>query len=231
MLKLVYAADLFRRPVLANSMFRDRAAQFRDRLQWDVSVDEHGYEFDQYDDLNPLFVILEDDNGEHLGSARLLPTTGRTMLNEHFRDLTGGVDIRSPLIWETTRFCVSPKLAGNGRMAVRGPAQIMWAGCEFALRSGVEFFTGVFNAQMLRVYKATGWAPEVLGTRSTPQGDICGGLWEVTPEIRDRLAARGALDGGPLSVQYFPAEDRFPPAAPLTSAEAFAATAGIVDLL
>jgi acyl homoserine lactone synthase len=209
MIKIVYAADLFRRPILAASMFRDRTLQFRERLGWDVATDDRGLEFDQYDDLNPIYVIIEGADGEHLGSGRIMPTTGRTMIAEHFSDLAGGVALSSPLIWEITRFCVSPRLSATGRDAVRAPAALMWAGCDLALRAGVEFCVGVFNAPMLRVYKAIGFAPEVLGSRMTAEGEICGGLWEITEQARDRLAERaGAFaTGGPC---YFPSSDRFP---------------------
>lgn len=209
MIKIVYAADLFRRPILAASMFRDRTLQFRERLGWNVATDDRGLEFDQYDDLNPIYVIIEGADGDHLGSGRIMPTTGRTMIAEHFSDLAGGVALSSPLIWEITRFCVSPRLSSVGRDALRAPAALMWAGCDLALRAGVEFCVGVFNAPMLRVYKAIGFSPEVLGSRMTPDGEICGGLWEITPEARDRLAERaGAFAaGGPC---YFPTADRFP---------------------
>lgn len=232
MLKLAYAADLFRRPHLAASMFRDRAIQFRDRLGWEVEVDEWGHEFDQYDDLNPIYVILTDDiDGSHLGSARLLPTTGRTMLKEHFSDLTDGVQIESPLIWETTRFCLSPALRGDRRASVRAPAAIMWAGCELALRAGVEFYVGVFNAQLERVYRLAGWKPEILGRRWTPEGEICAGLWEVTEEVRDALARRAGTADQPVKVEYFPTETKFPLARTMTTPEAFAATAEVARFL
>ena len=41
-------------------------------------------EIDQYDLLNPLYLILKDENGKHLGSCRALPTTGPTMIADHF---------------------------------------------------------------------------------------------------------------------------------------------------
>lgn len=208
MINVVYAADLFRRPALAESMFRDRAAQFYHRLGWEVKVDGRGLEFDQYDDLNPLYVIMEDEAGQHVGSGRLMPTTGRTMLKEHFSDLTDGVQIESSLIWETTRFCVSPRISNDRRLMMRVPAALLWAGCEIALRSGVEFYAGVFSAPMLRVYKAAGWMPEVLGRRWTKDGEICAGLWEVTPQVRDTLAARAASDDEPLKLSYLPDESR-----------------------
>ena len=65
-------------------MFRDRAAQFKDRLDWDVTVDENGWEVDEYDRLNPLYIIWENAEGRHGGSVRIMPTVGRTMTNEHF---------------------------------------------------------------------------------------------------------------------------------------------------
>ena len=90
MLRYVYADQLHLFPKLADSMFRDRAEQFKTRLKWDVSVDARGHEKDQYDALNPLYVIWEMPDGTHGGSMRFLPSTGRTMVNEHFTDILGG---------------------------------------------------------------------------------------------------------------------------------------------
>lgn len=231
MINVIYASDLYRLPSVAASMFRDRATQFKQRLGWAVEVDEYGHEFDAYDDLNPLYVIMQNERGEHVGSGRLMPTTGRTMLNDHFSDLAGGVSIQSPLIWETTRFCVSPRIAGDRRLALTTPAALLWAGCEIAMRSGIEFYAGVFAEPMLRVYKAAGWTPEVLGSRYTPEGTICAGLWEVTPETRDRLAERAGRYGRTPSLRFLPGESRFPAGSPITAANAFAVTSALASYL
>ena len=231
MINVIYAADLYRLPSVAASMFRDRAMQFKERLGWAVEVDEYGHEFDAYDDLNPLYVIMQNERGEHLGSGRLLPTTGRTMLNDHFADLTNGVTIQSPLIWETTRFCVSPRIVSDRKLSITTPAALLWAGCEIALRSGVEFYAGVFAEPMLRVYKAAGWTPEVLGSRYTPEGTICAGLWEVTTETRDRLADRAGRYGRTPGLRFLPDESRFPARSPLTAANAFAVTSALASYL
>jgi acyl homoserine lactone synthase len=209
MIKIVHAADLYRRPILAASMFRDRAGQFHDRLGWDaVHIDDLGLEFDEYDELNPVYVIAEDAKGEHCASARLLPMSGRTMLSEHFSDLTGGVNLESPLIWEVTRCCVSPRLQKGDPLLRRGPAALFWAGCDLALRSGVEFFVAIYFSQMQRVWKAGGFAPEVIGGPKTAEGEILCGLWEITPEFRDRLAVTAGL-AGETTIDYFPCEERF----------------------
>ncbi len=90
MLRYVYGNDLTHYPKLRDTMFRDRADQFKTRLNWAVDVDGNGQERDEYDDLNPLYVIWETPAGSHGGSMRLLPATGPTMVNDHFGHLTGG---------------------------------------------------------------------------------------------------------------------------------------------
>ena len=59
MLRYLYADQLNQFPRLKDEMFTHRADQFRTRLGWDVSVDARGHERDEYDDLNPLYVIWE----------------------------------------------------------------------------------------------------------------------------------------------------------------------------
>lgn len=209
MIKVVNAADLYRRPLLAASMFKDRAAQFKYRLGWDaVKLDDLGLEFDDYDTLNPIYVMVEDENGEHCGSGRMMPTTGRTMIAEHFSDLTGGVPISSPLIWEITRLCVSPRLDKADPFARRVPAALLYAGCDLALRSGVAFCVAVFFKPMLRVFRSAGFEPEVIGSRPSPEGEIMAGLWEITRESTDRLAERAGVDPT-VDLRYFPNEARF----------------------
>ena len=116
MIRFVYGDELHKYPYLKQTMFQDRADQFKRRLGWDVSVDLAGEERDQYDALNPLYIIWEGAGGRHGGSLRALPTVGRTMAAEHFLHLTDGVRIQSPLIWEVTRFCLAPD-AGPGSNA------------------------------------------------------------------------------------------------------------------
>ena len=72
MIKYIFGTDLWQFPELAQSMFRDRTIQFSERLKWDVYVDSKGYERDQYDLLNPIYVIVEDEDGRHAGSEVVL---------------------------------------------------------------------------------------------------------------------------------------------------------------
>lgn len=184
MLRFLYADQLPRHARLARSMFQDRALQFYHRHGWDVTVNAEGEERDEYDALNPLYVIWERPDGLHGGSARFLPTTGRTMVNDHFRHLIGGGTLASPFIWECTRFCLAPGGEG-GRIA---PA-LMLGGGELMRAFGLTHFVGVFDAPMIRAYRHMGAVPDVLGTAR----GISVGLWEHDPRTRDTLAARAGV--------------------------------------
>ena len=190
MFKLVYGDDLPDFPALSNDMFKDRRAQFHDEYGWDLDVDELGREIDQYDLMNPLYLILHDEQGRHLGSGRLMPTTGRTMIADHFSDLTDGVEITSPLIWEVTRVFIARRAQRDPRNA----AALMWAGCALGLKAGVAFLVGVTSSHMVRVFSTCGWPPEIIGRkRNERDGEIAACLWQVSPENCDRLAHRARL--------------------------------------
>ncbi len=173
MLRYVYAEDLTRFPRLRDSMFRDRADQFSKRLGWDVRVNAAGEERDEYDAMNPLYVIWEGADGCHGGSMRFLPTTGDTMVNDHFSHLTDGVRIESPLIWECTRFCLSP---GADR---RVSAALALGAGELMQAFHLKHFVGVFDPRMERIYRLMGLEPDVLGTAGEGRDKIGVGLWEM----------------------------------------------------
>lgn len=196
MLRYIYASDLHRYPKLASSMFRDRADQFKTRLGWDVTIDENGEERDNYDQLNPLYVIWEEMDGTHGGSMRFLPTTGPVMVNDVFGHLTGGGPVTSPLIWECTRFCLArgaaPQVAGA----------LMLAGGELMRGFSLTHFVGVFDARMVRIYRMIGSSPTVLGSSGAGRDKISVGLWEYAPAARARVLQRAGISSA-LSEHWF----------------------------
>lgn len=187
MIRFIYADQLDAYPRLRDTMFRDRAEQFSVRLNWDVTVDEKGFERDAYDAINPLYIIYELPDGTHGGSMRVLPTTGPTMVNDHFLHLTDGVAIQSPFIWECTRFCLSPR--ADSRVA----GALMLAGAEFGLASGLSHSVGVFDARMTLVYRRLGWQPEILGQEGQGRQAVAVGLWSMDHDLRERLSARTGI--------------------------------------
>ncbi|MDJ0823172.1 MAG: acyl-homoserine-lactone synthase [Paracoccaceae bacterium] len=196
MIRYIYGKDLYKFPALARSMFTDRADQFRTRLGWDVDVNAQGEERDEYDAENPLYVIWERPDGLHGGSMRLLPTVGRTMVNDHFSHLTHGVRIESPLIWECTRFCLARDTDPGAAAA------LMLAGGEVMRNFGVRHYVGVFDARMVRIYRRIGACPEILGSQGLGREKISVGLWEFTAEAQTRVAQSAGISPE-LSAHWF----------------------------
>jgi len=190
MIRFIYAEDLKNFETLARTMFQDRAQQFKTRLKWDVSVDATGFEIDSYDEMNPLYLVWEMEDGTHGGSLRFLPTTGDTMVNDHFTHLTDGVKITSPLVWECTRFCLSPRFEKDAKNIAAG---LMAAGCEVGLQFGLTDSVGVFDARMVRIYRRIGWEPTIVGTGGEGKDRTSIGLWEFSEEAKARVCAAGGF--------------------------------------
>ncbi|WP_394179628.1 acyl-homoserine-lactone synthase [Yoonia maritima] len=187
MLRYIYGNDLAKFPVLQDTMHRDRATQFAERLKWAVTVDENGWERDEYDAMNPLYVVWENADGTHGGSMRFLPTSERTMVNDHFSELLKGERIESPFIWECTRFVL-------GQQATpRVAAAMMLAGGELMRAFSLTHLLGVFDPRMVRIYSMIGASPEVLGSSGEGRDKISVGLWAYRPEDRVRVLRRAEV--------------------------------------
>lgn len=187
MLRFLTGEELRHHPRLRDTMFTDRARQFRERLGWAVTVDGNGWERDDYDALDPTYVIWQLPDGSHGGSMRFLPTTGRTMVNEHFSNLSAGRRFSHPKLWECTRFCLADHAAPNVS------ALLMLGGAQFGVGLGLARAVGVFDARMVRIYRLLGWEPTVLGTEGAGAGAISLGLWEFSEDVRRRLARKAGV--------------------------------------
>ena len=200
MLRYIYGDQLHEFPILRDSMFRDRAEQFHRRLRWSaVRVDEQGFERDQYDALNPLYVIWEREDGTHGGSMRLLPTTGRTMVSEHFSHLADVGALRSPRIWEITRLCLAP--GADARVV----SALVLAVDEVMRENGLTHMLAVFDESRLRMFRRMGTAPEVLGSAGRGRERVSVGLWErdaYDESDRVRVGRRAELSA-PLLESWF----------------------------
>ena len=190
MLRYLSAHDLNLFPRLRDSMFRDRADQLATRLGWQVAVDDRGFEKDSYDALDPLYVIWQGQDGLHRGSMRLLPTTGPTMIADHFAALLQGRRLASRSIWECTRFCLAPE--ADGRVA----AGLMLGGGEVMRGYGITQFAGVFDARMVRIYRQIGASPKELGSAGIGRDRIALGLWSFNDVARTRVARRAGITTG-----------------------------------
>lgn len=198
-IKLVTGMDLKNHEALLGEMFKARKRLFADRLGWDVTVDENGWEMDRYDPLHPLYLIATDETGSHLGSLRLLPTTGDTMLRDVFASVFDDTVIESPLIWECTRFCIeggkSEKISAGLH---RATTALLLGICETSLQAGIQQIVGVFDRRMIPIYRRGGWAPEVVGESGVGRDAVFLGVWDVSEAYAESIREAGKLKGSIL---------------------------------
>lgn len=187
MLLTLTRSELDQMPELRDQMFRHRREEFHDRLGWDLKIDNLGREMDEYDGLNPAYVILVDESRNHLASGRLLPTTGRTMIGEVFSGVVEPKEYVSDQTWEVTRVFV----ARRDSSSVRKAAALMWGGCRLGMSAGVHSFISITPRFMARVFATCGWTAKVLQTGQDRQNnEICACRWALNNDILDILKRR-----------------------------------------
>ncbi|MDX2142160.1 MAG: acyl-homoserine-lactone synthase [Rhodospirillaceae bacterium] len=163
-------------------MFKLRHEVFKERLQWDVGS-VAGRERDMFDDLDPVYIVCEQD-GEVLGSWRLLPTTGPYMLRDVFPELLHGQDApAAPDVWEISRFAVSKRVAGNESLGtIRSVTQMLLDQLfTFAARKNLSRIVAVCDVRFERILKRSGLMTNRFGP-SMPVGvtEAVAGYADVT---------------------------------------------------
>ena len=175
------------------AMFEDRKSVFVDLLKWDVPVLNGRFELDEFDNEHATYLIIADEAADHLGSARLLPTTRPHILGSLFAGLCAAPPPAGPAVAEITRFCLSRRQNAASRRRTRN--QLVSALARHALESGIRTYTGVAEIAWLQQILAFGWDCRPLGVPMRLECGTIGALAiEIRPETPDLLAANGIWD-------------------------------------
>jgi acyl homoserine lactone synthase len=206
MIKLITAANAAQNQSELDGMHQLRARIFADRMKWPVEVVE-GRERDSFDQLNPLYIVgVEGDRV--VSSARLLPTTGPNMLGDVFNDLLPpDGDVASPLIWESSRFCVdTDSVAAAGKSGVNArTAELLCGIIETGINAGLEFIVSVVDVSIERVLRNAGCRCERLGQpRRIGQTLAIAGMFPMTQELLNAVRAAGGINGSVIAPSAAP---------------------------
>lgn len=198
---VVNSDQLEKYPHLERQMFRLRARVFRDELGWVDSVGDE--ERDVYDENGASYILCTDATGTHLyAAARLMPTTGPTLLADVFGDTIPDADFRSPFVWEITRLAVDDALIrahGLGRERLVILRDMLLAGMEFGVKHRIGAFLANFDETRLRMWRRLGARFDVIGTTDAFSTRVHLGLIESSADalaaLRETLGRTGEVLG------------------------------------
>ncbi len=89
---------------LLNAVYKFRHQFFVDGLGWEDLRKPDGLEKDQFDDLDDVYHVVEEVDGQIMFYCRMMPTSGPTLLADVYPQLMkGAAPPCSPNIWEWTR--------------------------------------------------------------------------------------------------------------------------------
>lgn len=182
-------------PRALDGMYRLRHSVFHERLGWEVSS-RQGMEMDEYDTLDPVYLVARGPGHEIRGCVRLLPTSGPYMLRETFPMLLAGEAApNSERIWDISRLAVArPEKEPGGVAGINDTTvDIVLAVLDYALDHGVDRYVAVISVALERILRR-------IGLRLTRFGDwrarrmgkaLSVAVWiEVDAATREAIARR-----------------------------------------
>ena len=198
MIKLVQGQDRARHTREIDEMHRLRRRVFHERMGWEVAL-IRDWEIDGFDAFDPLYLLSIDERDRIVGTLRLLPTTGFTMINDVFSELLpDGEPIVSPLIWESSRFAVDRDadvpIGPNG--VSRAVAELGLGMNAVCMRAGLTHVVTVYDALVHRILKHAQCAGEPLGPPKRLGGTLSYlVLYEVGPATEERVREASGITG------------------------------------
>ncbi len=194
MISIVHGYERSERPALFDEMFRQRKKVFIDQKKWDLKPIDGEFEYDEFDRDDAVYVCSLLPDGSLAGSARFLNTTTEHMAGSVFQGMFPGLMIRSPTIWEITRFAVPDdrRLQPNG--VSRAACELLLGICLFGLEYGVSQMTAIYEAPLARMFKKCGLDHIILGRhRSDEHGALHFALCDISRELEASVRAKTGL--------------------------------------
>ncbi|HEX2255766.1 MAG TPA: acyl-homoserine-lactone synthase [Afifellaceae bacterium] len=176
-----------------SDMFKLRASVFHDELRWNVEVHDRK-EYDAYDAEENVYLLSVNQQRVLDGALRLMPTSGPTRLTHLFTELVpSDMALRSPLLWEASRFCVCHTHSPLHRGIAISAWHLVIAAVELGIEIGIDALVIIYDERLKRLCRIMGVRVEDLSFRSDENGTVYFGLIETTPETVQRIRDKGEI--------------------------------------
>ncbi|ACB94568.1 acyl-homoserine-lactone synthase [Beijerinckia indica] len=196
MLRLVCGYERDENPELFTEMFRQRRIIFHDQKKWDVKVTSDNLEIDEFDRDDTVYLCVMGPSGELFGSVRLLSTITDHMATHVFHNMFPGLVIRSPTIWEITRFVVFDDQVIQPNGISRTACELILGICQFGLDHGVTQVTSIYESSLHRVWRRCGVNHIVLGRYLGARPSIFFGLQDIDRNLEKNIRLTTGLTTG-----------------------------------
>ena len=194
MIKLMEGFRRQEAPALFEQMFRQRANVFHHQLGWNVTVDADGLEYDAFDRDDTVYLMSLDEAGQLTGSVRFLPTVSEHMMSGPFAPMFPGLTVRSPTIWEATRFVADQSRGVRDNGIGDTACELLLGMAEFGLDHGVTQIIALMEAPIIRLYRRCGLNQYILGRHHGEHGTIVLGLWNIDRALLSSIRRATGLD-------------------------------------
>ncbi|MDA8389392.1 MAG: GNAT family N-acetyltransferase [Gammaproteobacteria bacterium] len=130
-------------------------------LGWELNT-HYGYEQDQFDRSDTIYVVAKGDGGRITGCARLLPTTQPYLLGEVFPELLNGLKPpSSPDVWELSRFAAvdlaNASRSAHGQMSSPEAVELLQGAIRTAASLGAKQLITVSPIGIERLLRYAGF--------------------------------------------------------------------------
>lgn len=197
MIRLISGSQRTQFPREIAQMHEIRKRTFHDRLNWQVRT-LRSWEIDEFDALDPLYLISIGPNDNVRGALRLLPTTGPNMLADVFPELLpDGMRIESATVWESSRFSVDQEAAAerSENLLNRTTGELLIGIVEVGLIAGLTEVVSVYDAMFARILKRANCPAELIG-KPARIGKVMGyaALFEISERMLENLRKASGIN-------------------------------------
>lgn len=179
-------------------MHRVRTKIFRDRMGWDVNVNEMEMEIDDYDLPETIYVLSIDEHDKVVGTWRFLMTDQPSMIQNIWPQYLETLPIpASPNMCETSRFgvhCEEAALAERQKQVNQATAEMLVGLIDACIKCGITDMFTLYNVKIKRLLERIGFKP----VRTSAVIDLEGeptvtAQFEMNQELLDAIRAKTGI--------------------------------------
>lgn len=191
-------------------MYRMRALIFKERMGWDVNVDMHGLETDDFDTDAAIYLLSTNSDKKVVGSWRIIPTSHMTMIEKVWPEFTKDIKIeKSPFCWEMSRFGILSNQEQSAKENINNfnktTAELFCALTELCIHCGIEEIYTLYNKQIAKLLRRLNCEPlEVSSPRQVNGEDTYVGRFLPNKVMLSKLQEATSLTDGLIDFSDLP---------------------------